>query len=179
MNKALLLIDIQNFYFYGKAPLKDPVPAGLNAKRLLERFRERGLPVIHIKHDTGDDRLSVEGKVLSDIHECVTPKEGEAVLIKKTPGSFKGTPLNELLKDRGVDELVICGMMSHMCVDTTTREAFDLDYKCTVAHDACTTRNLEFNGTVVPAGMVHAASMAALGYRFARVADCGEILNGL
>ena len=79
----------------------------------------------------------------------------------------------------GVDALLICGAMSHMCVDSTTRAAFDLGYRCSVAADACATRDLEFAGRKIAAADVHAAFMAALALPFARVATTGELLEAL
>ena len=86
---------------------------------------------------------------------------------KHFPNSFRDTDLEKELLSRGIKELVICGMMSHMCIDTTTRAAFDKGYTCLVAHDACATRNMVFNGIEIPAAHVHGAYMAALGAVFA------------
>lgn len=173
MGRALLIIDVQNFYFEPDR-LKEPLRASANARRILDRFREQGLPVFHIRHGRKSSRLS--DKLLEDIHESVKPLEGEIIITKHTPGSFKGTDLLDQLKTLGVDELVICGMMSHMCVDTTTREAFDFDFKNTVIHDACTTRELIFLGATIPAEYVHATAMAALAFAFAKVVSCEEYL---
>ncbi len=178
MGRALLIIDVQNFYF-GENGLKDCIPASLNARRLLDRFREENLPVFHIKHEIDVPNLQEDEKHRADIHENVRPEPGEAVVSKQTPGSFKGTTLHRQLKDKEIDELVICGMMSQMCVDTTTREAFDLDYKCIVVHDACTTRNFEFKGVEIPADFVHATAMSALAFAFAKVISCNEYLSGM
>ncbi len=83
------------------------------------------------------------------------------------------------MRSAGVDTLLICGMMSHMCVDTTVRSAFDLGFSCIVAHDACATRELVFNGVTVPAEQVHASYMAALGAVFAKVLGVDEILENI
>lgn len=176
MNKALLIIDIQNFYF-GKDGLKGCEEASRNARRLLDDFRKKNLPVFHIRHEIDTSNLSEEEKHIADIHESVKPMANEPVISKHTPGSFKGTSLLEQLKSGNIGELVICGMMSQMCVDTTTREAFDLDFKCTVIHDACATRNFQFNGLEVPADHVHAVAMSALAFSFAKVISCDEYLN--
>ena len=79
----------------------------------------------------------------------------------------------------GVEELVICGAMSHMCIDATTRAAFDHGFPCTVIHDACATRDLVFEGLTIPAAQVHGAFMAALGMRYARVLSVEDFLSGL
>jgi nicotinamidase-related amidase len=96
---------------------------------------------------------------------------------KHFPNSFRGTKLQEYLDLQGTKELVICGMMSHMCIDTTTRAAFDLGYSCMVAHDACATRNMTFNGIEIPANHVHGAYMTALGAVFAKVLSAEEIIK--
>jgi nicotinamidase-related amidase len=173
MSKALIIIDVQNFYF-GENGLEGNVEASLKIKTVLDHFRRNNLLVFHVMHIKKD--IDINDPIFA-IHENVRPAEGETVIQKRTPGSFNGTDLLNELKERNVDEVVICGMMSHMCVDTTTREAFDLDFKCTVLHDACATRSLTFNGQTVPASHVHATSMAALAFAFARVISCDELMS--
>ena len=73
---------------------------------------------------------------------------------------------------------MICGAMSHMCVDAGARAASDLGYKCVVVHDACATRDQEFEGAVVPAAQAHAAFMAALRFGYARLVTTEEYLAG-
>ncbi|MHB8062411.1 MAG: cysteine hydrolase family protein [Ruminiclostridium sp.] len=177
MSIALIIIDIQNFYF-GENGLDGSVEASLNAKRLLHYFRDNCLPVFHVQHIKDDaSNLTAEQKTIVQIHQNVEPIEGEAVIVKKTPGSFKGTQLLEKLRKKDIDELVICGMMSNMCVDTTTREAFDLDFKCNVIYDACATRKYNFNGKEIPSEYVHATAMASLAFAFAKVISVNEFLS--
>lgn len=177
MNRALIIIDVQNFYF-GENGLEGNILASLNAQKLLHHFRKQALPVFHVQHLTDETNLSEEQKYIADIHANVKPIEGEVIISKRTPGSFKGTKLLEKLKEKNIDELVICGMMSHMCVDTTTREAFDLDFQCTVIHDACATRALKFSDKEIPAAYVHGSAMASLGFAFAKVVSTEEFLQG-
>jgi nicotinamidase-related amidase len=91
------------------------------------------------------------------------------VVQKHFPNSFHQTPLLEALKTNGVDHAVIVGAMSHMCIDATTRAAYDLGLRCTLIHDACPTRDLEFQGRRVRADEVHASFMAAMGWWYARL----------
>ena len=70
--------------------------------------------------------------------------------------------------------MVICGAMSHMCIDATTRAAFDFGFNCAVIQDACATRNLEFGGQTIAADQVHGSFMAALGSVYARVLGLDE-----
>ncbi len=111
------------------------------------------------------------------IHENVKPLENEIIIEKNFPNSFLKTKLENELKKQNIKELVICGMMSHMCIDSTTRAAFDLGFDCTVAHDACTTKDLEFLGKKVKAREVHNSFMSALGSMFARVVCVEEVLK--
>lgn len=176
MTTALLIIDVQNFYF-GDKGLEGSVEASLVAKEILVRFRELKWPVIHVQHVGKAAQLSAEKAYPYQVHENVQPLEGELVISKQFPGSFNNTELLSKLKELKVEQLVICGMMSHMCVDTTTREAFDLGFKCTVIHDACATRALQFEGKEVPAAMVHATAMASLRFAFAEVISADEFFH--
>jgi len=97
------------------------------------------------------------------------------VLEKHEPNSFIGTGLQELLVDEGVTELVIVGMMSSMCIDSTTRAASELGFEVTVVSDACTAPDLTFGDTVVPGATVHASFMAALDGSFATVVPSSDL----
>lgn len=178
MSSALIIIDIQNFYF-GEDGLDGNIEASLKAQRLLRHFREKGLPVFHIQHADKDvSTMTEEEKTRIQNHQNVEPIEGEPVIRKRTPGSFNGTDLQKKLREKNVDRLVLCGMMSNMCVDTTTREAFDLGYECTVIHDACATKTYRFNGKDIPSEYVHATAMASLAFAFAKVRSVDEFLSG-
>ena len=180
MNKALLIIDIQNDYFKGGAcELVNPQIASANAKKLLKRFREKNMPVFHIQHisviENATYFLPNTNGVL--IHEDVKPLENERIIIKNFPNSFSKTTLLEELKKQDIKELVICGMMSHMCIDTTTRAAFDLGFDCIVSYDACCTKDLEFNKNKIMAQDVHDSFMASLNGIFSKVLHTNEILQ--
>ena len=114
----------------------------------------------------------------AQIHACAAPAPGEPVVVKHGPNSFLKTGLDELLRGLGVGKLVVCGMMTNMCVDAGVRAAADLGYACVLAHDACAAANLSFGGVDVPASHVHAAFTAALAFGYARAASCGEIISG-
>ena len=111
------------------------------------------------------------------MHDTVKPAPGERVIPKHFPNSFHQTPLMQELQARGVDQVVIVGAMSHMCIDATTRAAYDLGLKCTLIHDACATRDLEFQGKKVTADEVHASFMAALGWWYADVKSAADFLS--
>lgn len=182
MSQALVLIDIQNDYFPGGAmTLEGSVAAGLRDGELLAACRQRGIPVVHIQHLSTRPGATffVPDSVGVDIHACVAPLDGETVIRKNFPNSFRNTGLLEHLKSLGCDQLLIGGMMSNMCVDATVRAAADLGFRCRLAHDACAARALSFNGVEVPAAQVHAAFMAALQGLYAEVASVEKLIAGL
>lgn len=180
MTQALILIDIQNDYFPGGSmELVDMDAAASNARRLLDLFRDEGAALFHIQHFSvrPGSTFFVPDTRGVQINDGVTPVEGEAVIAKNYPNSFRETGLLEELRGRGIDSLVICGAMSHMCVDATTRAAFDYGFACTLAQDACATRELQFQDRVIGAEEVHAAFMAALSAPYAKVVTTDEILS--
>lgn len=172
MSKALILIDIQNDYFEnGANPLVGSDSASRKARLVLEQFRKEKLPVIHIQH------LSVRAGATffipetfgAEIHSNVKPQDNEKVIVKHYPNSFIETKLQKYLTELGVTELVICGMMTHMCVDATTRVAKDAGFNCTLIGDACATKDLEIDGRKVAAIDVQHSFLAALNYYYASV----------
>ncbi|MCX7170128.1 MAG: cysteine hydrolase family protein [Proteobacteria bacterium] len=182
MNQALLLIDIQNDYFPGGAmELVGSPAAGAQAGKLLQAFRQKANSVIHIQHISTrpgapfflPDTAGVQ------IHQSVAPSPGEPVFQKNYPNSFRDTPLLEHLRKHQITQLVIAGMMTQMCIDTTVRAAADLGFQCILAHDACATKSMSFGGATVSAENVQTAFLAALNGLFAQVLNAEEICAGL
>ena len=166
---AILLIDIQMFYFPGSpGALVNPEEASLKAKQILEKSREQGVTVIHVRH---------ESQTGGDIHPNVLPIEGEKVITKREVNSFAGTDLLEFLQQTGISHLIICGMMTHMCVEAATRAAHDLGFRCTVVSDACTTRDLRFGDHIINARDVHLSTLATLQKTYATVLSVRELLE--
>jgi nicotinamidase-related amidase len=181
MARGLVIVDIQNDYFPGGAnPLEGPEAAAAQAARLLARFRESGDPLVHMQHvwDAPDAAFMAPGTAGVEIHESVAPRPGETVIQKRHPNSFLDTELEQRLRDAGVDRLVVCGMMTSMCVDATVRAGADLGFPVVVAHDACATMPLEFKGRTIPAADVHAAFLAALADSYAEVVGAGSLVDG-
>ena len=179
MTTALLIIDVQNDYFDGGAmTLDNMAQAAERCGDALKAFREAGKPVFHVQHLSvrPGSTFFVPDTPGAEIHPSVAPQPGEALLTKHYPSAFRDTDLDELLRADGIEELVICGAMTHMCVDTTVRAAFDLGYRCRVAEDACATRALEHGGRQVDAASVQSAFMAAIGQVFASVASTRDTL---
>jgi nicotinamidase-related amidase len=177
MNTGLILVDIQKDYFPGgRMELVGMQEAGQRAGELLTLFRRQGRPTFHIQHISLRPGASFflpdpEG---IQLHECIQPQAGELVIQKNYPNSFRETSLLQELEKHAVNKLVICGAMSHMCIDATTRAAFDLGLDCTVIQNACATRNLAFGGKTIAAADVHGAFMAALGSAYAQVLSSDE-----
>lgn len=165
---ALLIIDIQNFYFEGgSSELVNPLPASLNAQKLLVNFRETKQLVIHVKHGEGKG---------AEIHSNVTPLADEKVIVKKEVNSFLNTDLLDFLNKNGIKKLILCGMQTNMCLEAATRAAADYGFECTVIHDACAAKNQSFNGKTVLAEDVHIAALATL-KAYAKVISTEEYLG--
>ncbi len=180
MSTGLVIVDIQNDYFPGgRMPLVEIERAAENAAKLLSHFRSTKQPTFHIQHTWEDAGAPffVAGSEGARIHPSIAPGPNETVIVKHFPNSFRESRLQEALEAMGVDRLAICGAMSHMCIDATTRAAADMGYECVVAHDACATTNVEFGGKKVPAEEVHAAFMSALGFAYAKVVPTAEAVR--
>lgn len=174
---ALVIIDAQNEYRHGPLALDGMEPAILRLAALLKRARAAKTPIIHIAQigDPGDmfDRKGERGQFITEI----TPLPGETVIEKPLPNSFARTGLQDRLTALGRKDLIIAGFMTHMCVSSTVRAGFDLDYRITVAADATATRSLPsaLGGGDVPAPQVQTAALAALGDYFAAIVPSGRI----
>jgi nicotinamidase-related amidase len=179
---ALILIDIQNDYFPGgRMELVNSLEAARAAARLLDCFRKASWPVYHIQHISTKPTATffLPDTPGIDIHHSVSPFPIETVITKYFPNSFRETDLLERLKADGIDQLLICGMMTSMCVDATVRAASDLGFTCTVAKDACATRDLMLDGETVSARQVQIAFLAPLSDVYAQIRTTDAILEGI
>jgi nicotinamidase-related amidase len=180
MKPGLILIDIQNDYFAGgNMELLDMERAADNAKKLLASFRNATLPLFHIQHISTDPTATFfqPNTAGVEINERVLPQSVEIVIKKHFPNSFRETGLFKNLENSGIEVVVICGAMSHMCIDATTRAAFDFGFDCIVIEDACATRDLHHKGQRIEASKVHGAFMSALSARYAKVISAEEYLG--
>ncbi|MCX6222133.1 MAG: cysteine hydrolase family protein [Bacteroidia bacterium] len=167
LKTALLIVDIQNFYFPGEGPgLVHVEEAALAAREVLMTFREQKQLVIHVRHQV---------KKGFGIHPYVAPLPDEKVITKLEVNSFYKTDLLEYLKDKAVTRLVIIGMQTHMCLEAAVRAAHDFGFECIVVQDACATKDMKFGEKTVKAEDVHTAVLATLtvgGY--AKIIDLKE-----
>ena len=165
---ALIIIDIQEFYFPGgDMELSQPFKAAEKAALLLDYFRNNQGLVIHIRHNHEPG-----GK----IHDMVKPLENEKIISKNEVNSFLNTGLESYLKEQNINNLVLCGMQTHMCLEGATRAAHDLGYNCTVVEDACTTRDLKYGTVTVKADDVHYSTLNTL-KSYSKVITLDEFIN--
>lgn len=182
MNACLILVDLQNDYFTGgNMELVGIEQAAENAHQLLEKFRSNSMPVIHIQHLSARPGASFFLPDTKGVEICalVSPIQGEHAVKKHYPNSFRETELLEILNKAETDTVVICGAMSHMCIDATTRAAFDYGFKCIVVEDACATKDLVFKDKTIKASEVHASFMAALSVPYAQILSTSEMFKNL
>ena len=166
---ALLLIDIQDFYFPGgKLQLENPEMAGMNAGLILDHFRKSELPVYHVRHNFEPG---------GDIHHYVKPEAGEPVISKDQVNAFVDTNLLEMLQADSIEQLVICGMQTHMCVEAAVRAGHDLGFTCLLVTDACATRALQYEEHIIPAKNVHYSTIKTLQGSYARVLTTEDLIK--
>jgi nicotinamidase-related amidase len=167
---ALIIIDIQDFYFPGgKSALVEPEKAAANAALLLSKFREEKMPVIHVRHNAESQ---------AEINKIVKPLPQEKIVSKDAVNCFVGTDLLDYLKSQQIGNLVICGMQTQMCVEAVTRAATDYGFKCVVISDACATKDLKFNDIVIKSHDVHYSTLSTL-RSYAAVESTNEYLGRL
>jgi nicotinamidase-related amidase len=180
MKTALLLLEIQNDYFpEGRIPLEGSLKASGKAQNILQAFRERKQPIIHLQQISTNPDASyflpcTEG---AEFYSSVQPLKSETIIKKHYPNSFKDTHLLNHLNRNKISHLVICGMMTHSTIDATVREAYDLGFTCSIIHDACTAHHLAFEQTPISAQDVHHAFLAALSDHQASLFSTEEYLQ--
>lgn len=179
MQTALIIIDVQNDYFpNGKKELSGSTEAAARLRSLIDHCRSQGLKIIYIQHIAAqpDAPFFVDGTNGITIHESVRPQEGDEVIIKHFPNSFRETRLQEVLAKHRITHLIFAGMMTHMCVDTTVRAAFDLGYSSTLIADCCATLDLAHDHETIRARDVQNAFLAALNGTFCTVRTAREFI---
>jgi nicotinamidase-related amidase len=179
VSTALLLVDIQNEYFEGGAMLLEgSAEAAIQARHLLTCFRYNHLPAVFIQHvaASADASSFASGSRGVALYSSIRPLPGEPVIVKHHPNGFRETRLLDVLQGYKVERLVICGMMTHMCIDATTRAAADLGFQCIIAADACATRDLAFDDVTVSAANVQRTALAALNGTYAEVTTTEAIV---
>lgn len=179
--RAVIVVDIQNDYFPGgKYTLNGIEAAAGQAAKVIAAARDKGDQVIHVQHIFADPGApffvaDTEGVKINPI---VAPAPGETLVVKHAPNPFLNTDLKSQMDSAGIEEVVIVGAMSHMCIDATARAASDFGFKTSVVQDACATRDLEHGGITIPAAQVHAAMMSSLGFAYAAIINAQDYIDG-
>lgn len=179
MATALILVDIQQGLddpWYG---VRNNPDAEMNAARLLTLWRNHGWPVVHIQHhSTNPESPLFPGKPGVPHKPEVAPLPHEPVMTKQVNSGFIGTHLEQWLREQGIEEVVIAGLTTNHCVETTTRMAGNLGFNATLAHDACAAHDLAgLDGTHYSGEQVHAMSLANIASEFAVVLSTDEIVQ--
>ena len=179
MKKALIVVDLQNDYFCGGSMELQEIDKALeNTNKLVEFARKQNYKIYFIQHfSTGNDAtFFVPNTKGVELNKNLNIKD-EMIIKKDYPNSFRETRLKNELEKEKIENLIICGAMTHMCIDATVRAGFDFGYKITLANDACATRDLQFNNEIIKATDVHNAFMSAMGSVFCEVRNTEEIIG--
>lgn len=178
---ALVLITIQNDHLpRGATECDGDNLAGENAGKLLAWARDKDILPVHIQQISKKRGAAANksGTIGSHLHSSMTPLPGEIVLEKHHPDSFRETGLELVLRENGIEQIIIAGMMSHMCIGATKQAAEDLGFTCVLVQDACAALDLVFNGVTVHTTFVQIPFMCALAGLYARVCSTDEIISG-
>jgi nicotinamidase-related amidase len=177
-DSALVMVDCQNTYRTGVMQLTNVEPAILEAQKLLRLARELKVPIIHIQHDAGPGSPYDVTAEIGAISTEVAPQSGEDVIVKHFPNSFVETSLETKLRSLRVENVVLAGFMTHICINSTARGAFNLGFKPTIVATACATRSLPTaDGKVIDAQTIHESTLASIRDLFAVVVDDVEALE--
>jgi nicotinamidase-related amidase len=175
---GLLMIDVQREYFAENGPLRIPDGPVVLARlrQLVEAAREAHVPVIHVRHEEapGAPVFAADGPLVETMPD-VAPQGLEPVVVKHSPGSFTNTELGDVLTQFGVRRVVIAGFMTHMCCDSTARQAAERGLEVLFLTDGTATRDLALPGRVVSHRDVQAATLAAQADGFSTLADVASV----
>ncbi|TQV79623.1 cysteine hydrolase family protein [Denitrobaculum tricleocarpae] len=177
---ALLIIDVQNAIDAPVWGRRGQMSAEANIARLLSHWRERNLPVFHIRHDsTSANSPYRPGQAGNAFKAEVAPRAGETVIAKRTNSAFIGTDLEERLRQSGISRLVITGVLLENSVGATVRMAGNLGFEVLLPAEAvASTDRTDRNGKTWPAEDVHALALSILDGEYATVVETQDLLDG-
>ncbi|TPM39044.1 cysteine hydrolase family protein [Mesorhizobium sp. B2-3-4] len=179
-NPALIMIDVQMaFVEFERAGKQRNNPGALdNMARLLETFRRHGMAIFHIRHASveKDSALRPERSGYQPIPPAAE-KAGEPVLVKHVNSAFIGTDLEKLLRKGNHQTLVIAGITTNHCVETTTRMAGNLGFEARLVSDACYTFDrVGFDGRPESAETIHNMTLSNLNGEFASIVTTDAVI---
>lgn len=176
---ALIVIDFQNEYFSGKMPIPDGLKALNKSKTLVNFAHQHKIPVYFVRHiGPANGPLFAEGSKFAEFHKDLQPSSADTVITKATPSSFVGTELDKDLKQKGIKTLIVAGLMTHMCVSSTARDAVPLGYSVIIPEDATATRDLAtWDHKVIDHATLQRAALAGVADVFAEIKTTKDILS--
>lgn len=180
-NAALLPVDMQQAFDQPSWPRRWNNDLDANGLALLDAWRTRGLPVLHVRHDSVEPGSTLApGEPGNAFRPGFEPRSGEALISKSVNSAFIGTDLDLRLKRLGIRTIVVFGISTDMCVSTTVRVGANLEYEMVLVEDACDCFELpDGAGGTIPAQTVHRVHVATLGFEFARVTTTRDLLAEL
>ncbi|MCI0765080.1 cysteine hydrolase family protein [Bacillus sp. TL12] len=143
MKKALLVIDVQEGMYTAGGPVYKGQELLETLQELIQKCRLHEIPVIYVQHNGPKGHPLAKGKPEWNIHSAIAPKDGDIIIEKETPDSFHKTNLRKVLQDNEIEHVIMSGMQTEYCVDTTTRRAFSEGHKITLVRDAHSTFDSE------------------------------------
>jgi len=178
---ALIVVDVQQGFDDPRWGRRNNPDAEANIRRLLTAWRESNRPIFHVQH------LSVEpdsplqpGRPGVEFKESTKPLRHEPVVSKRVNSAFIGTDLEARLRQQEISTVVVCGMTTNHCVETTTRMAGNLGFTTFLAADGCATFDRTGpDGVTYPAEQIHAISLANLHGEFAQVVSTDDLIADL
>ena len=179
MKKALIIVDMQNDYFSGgNMELVSIDDALENTLKLIKYAQLQDFEIFFIQHiaTRTDATFFLPDTQGVELHKHLKTHLG-TIVTKHFPNSFRQTSLQRHLQNRKIKDIIICGAMSHMCIDATIRAGFDLGYNIELVHDACATKDLIFKNNSIKAKDVHDTFMASLNGTFCTVKSTQDILR--
>lgn len=180
-NAALLIIDTQQGFDDPRLPPRNNPGAEANIARLLAAWRASGRPIFHVRHHSRRPTSPLRpGQPGADFKPEARPIEGEPVFTKQVNSAFIGTDLEAKLRERAIETLVIAGVQTNYCVETTARMSGNLGFDTFVVEDAMWTYDKEGpDGTRYPAQQLHAISIVNMHGEFATIATADEVLAAI
>ena len=180
MKRALLIIDVQNEYFTGKLPVSYPVDSFKHIMCCMDAANAAGMAVVLIQHSAPlESPVFARGSRNWEIHPEIFGRPHSILIEKTLPGSFTGTGLEAYLREQAVDTVSICGYMTQMCCDTTSRQAFHLGFKVEFLSDATGTLAFSNYAGSASAEELHRAVLVTQAQRFSRVLSSSEWIAAL
>lgn len=175
---VLLPIDMQKAIDWPGRPRRGNPRLDDNGLRLLSTWRAKGLPIIHVRHDSVEpESLFRPSHPGNAPREGFAPREGEGLVVKSVNSAFIGTDLDLRLRRFGAKRVVAFGWATDMCVSTTIRTGANMGWEMVMVHDACDCMELPdpIGGGIIPAEEIHRVHVATLAADFCRVVGAADL----